>query len=147
MRSQNVRGHVASNRKRTIDLMDLKPYFHGTASRSGAPFCFGSGLPYIPIARKANSFVASSIVSPSLYGHGYHALRRRTKKAFGFAVNLHRFRHAAASFWSIRDPMNVRGAKDLLGQATFGITEKHYIMGQSRLAGRALAHAVNTARK
>ena len=33
----------------------------------------------------------------------YNAVRRRTKKAFGFAVNLHRFRHAAASFWSIRD--------------------------------------------
>ena len=77
----------------------------------------------------------------------YNAVRRRTKKAFGFAVNLHRFRHAAASFWSIRDPVNVRGAKDLLGQASFGITEKHYIMGQSRLAGRALAHAVDAARK
>ncbi len=77
----------------------------------------------------------------------YNAVRRRTKKAFGFAVNLHRFRHAAASFWSIRDPVNVRGAKDLLGQASFGVTEKHYIMGQSRLAGRALAHAVDAARK
>ncbi len=77
----------------------------------------------------------------------YNAVRRRTKKAFGFAVNLHRFRHAAASFWSIRDPVNVRGAKDLLGQASFGITEKHYIMGQSRLAGRALARAVDAARK
>jgi integrase/recombinase XerD len=77
----------------------------------------------------------------------YNAVRRRTNKAFGFAVNLHRFRHAAASLWSIRDPVNVRGAKDLLGQATFGITEKHYIMGQSRLAGRALAHAVDAARK
>jgi integrase/recombinase XerD len=77
----------------------------------------------------------------------YNAVRRRTKKAFGFAVNLHRFRHAAASFWSIRDPVNVRGAKDLLGQASFGITEKHYIMGQSRLAGRVLAQAVDAARK
>jgi integrase/recombinase XerD len=77
----------------------------------------------------------------------YGAVRRRTKKAFGFAVNLHRFRHAAASFWSVRDPVNVRGVKDLLGQATFGITEKHYIMGQSRLAGRALAQAVDAARK
>jgi integrase len=77
----------------------------------------------------------------------YNAVRRRTKKAFGFAVNLHRFRHAAASFWSIRDPVNVRGAKDLLGQDSFGITEKHYIMGQSRLAGRVLAHAVDAARK
>src|SRR5216684_5726923 len=49
------------------------------------------------------------------------AVRRRTKKGFGFGVNLHRFRHAAASLWSIRDPANVRGAKDLLGQASFGI--------------------------
>ena len=62
-------------------------------------------------------------------------------------MNLHRFRHAAATFWSIRDPVNVRGAKDLLGQAAFGITETHYIMAQSRLAGRALAHAVDAARK
>jgi integrase len=56
----------------------------------------------------------------------YNAVRRRTMEAFGFAVNLHRFRHAAASFWSIRDPVNVRGAKDLLGQASFGIMERHY---------------------
>jgi hypothetical protein len=77
----------------------------------------------------------------------YDAVRNRTKKAFGFGINLHRFRHAAASFWSIRDPVNVRGAKDLLGQWSFGITERHYIMGQSRLAGRALAHAVDAARK
>jgi len=77
----------------------------------------------------------------------YAAVGRRTKKAFGFGVNLHRFRHAAASFWSIRDPVNVRGAKDLLGQASFGTTEKHYIMAQSRLAGRALAHAVDAARE
>ena len=62
-------------------------------------------------------------------------------------MNLHRFRHAAASFWSIGDPVNVRGAKDLLGQASFGITERHYIMAQSRLAGRALAHAIDTMRK
>ena len=35
------------------------------------------------------------------------AVRRRTNKAFGFTVNLHRFRHAAATFWSIHDPENV----------------------------------------
>jgi integrase len=77
----------------------------------------------------------------------YGAVCKRTKKAFGFRVNLHRFRHAAAGFWSIRDPVNVKGVKVLLGQATFGITEKHYIMGQSRLAGRGLAQAVDAARK
>ena len=75
------------------------------------------------------------------------AVRRRTKKAFGFTVSLHRFRHAAATFWSIHDPANVRGVKDLLGHASFGMTEKHYVMAQTRLAGRALAEAVDAARK
>jgi integrase len=62
------------------------------------------------------------------------AVQKRTRKAFGFGVNLHRFRHAAASFWSIHDPVNVRGAKDLLGHASFSTTEKHYIMGRSRVS-------------
>ena len=73
----------------------------------------------------------------------YSAVRRRTRKAFGFPVNLHRFRQAAGTLWSIHDPANVRGAKDLLGHASFATTEKHYIMAQSRLAGRALARAID----
>jgi integrase/recombinase XerD len=77
----------------------------------------------------------------------YAAVHRRTKKTFGFGVNLHRFRHAAGAFWSIHDPVNVRGVKDLLGHASFDRTkEKHYVMGQSRLAGRALAEAIDVVR-
>ena len=74
-------------------------------------------------------------------GSIYDAVRRRTRKAFGFAVNLHRFRHAALTFWSIHDPKNIRGGKDLLGHRSFGTTEKFYIMTQSRTAGRVLADA------
>jgi len=82
---------------------------------------------------------------PSAKGHPmnggaiYDAVRRRTTEALGFPVNLHRFRSAAGYFWSISDPVNVRGVKDLLGHATFDTTGKHYIGAQSRLAGRALA--------
>lgn len=72
-------------------------------------------------------------------GSIYDAVRRRTTEALGFPVNLHRFRHAAGNLWSISDPVNVRGVKDLLGQTDFGTTEKHYIGARSRLAGRALA--------
>jgi integrase/recombinase XerD len=72
----------------------------------------------------------------------YDMVRRRTREAFGFPVNLHRFRHAAMTFWSIQDPKNVRGAKDLLGHASFATAEKHYIMSQSRVAGRVLARIV-----
>jgi hypothetical protein len=47
----------------------------------------------------------------------------------------------------IDDPANVRGVKDLLGHASFDTTEGHYIMAQSRIAGRALAHVVGMLRK
>jgi hypothetical protein len=78
----------------------------------------------------------------------YDAVCRRTKKAFGFGVNLHWFRHAAGCFWSIQDPVNVRGVKDLFGHASYDkTTEKHYVTGQSRLAGRALAKALDATRQ
>lgn len=77
----------------------------------------------------------------------YDAVRERTRKPLGFPVNLHQFRRAAATLWSVRDPANVRGAKDLLGHASFATTEKYYIMAQSRVAGRALAKAIGKARE
>jgi len=101
----------------------------------------------IPGAERHTAPWASNRGRPMCAMAIYDAVRNRTRKAFGFAVNLHRFRHAAASFWSIQDPANVRGVKDLLGQWSFGTTEKHYIMGHSRLAGRVLARAVDAARK
>jgi integrase/recombinase XerD len=99
----------------------------------------------IPGADKHTSLWPSNKGRPMCPDAIYIAVRKRTRKAFGFGVNLHRFRHAAASFWSMHDPANVRGSKDLLGHASFGTTEKHYIMAQSRLGGRALAHAIDDA--
>lgn len=77
----------------------------------------------------------------------YNAVRRRTRKALGFPINLHRFRRAAATLWSVQDPANVRGSKDLLGHSSFATTEKYYVMAQSRLAGRALARAIDNVAK
>ncbi len=96
----------------------------------------------IPGADKHAGLWSSKLSRPMCPDAIYYAVHRRTKRAFGFGVNLHRFRHAAASFWSSYDPVNVRGAKDLLGHASFATTEKHYVMAQSRLAGRALARAI-----
>ena len=73
----------------------------------------------------------------------YNAVRRRTRKALGFPVNLRQFRRAVAAFWSTQDPANVRGVKDLLGHMSFATTEKYYLMSQSRVAGRVLARAVD----
>jgi hypothetical protein len=73
----------------------------------------------------------------------YDTVRRRTRMALGFRVNLHRFRSAAGTLWSLKDPVNVRGVKDLLGHASFdSMTETHYIMAQARQAGRVLARAI-----
>jgi hypothetical protein len=80
-------------------------------------------------------------------GSIYDMVCRRTTKALGFPINLHRFRLAAGNLWSIADPRNVRGVKDLLGQASFRITEKHYIGAQSRLAGRALGEVLRSSRR
>jgi integrase len=96
----------------------------------------------IPGASKHNGVWASNQGRPMDDGAIYERVAQRTRDGLGFPINLHRFRHAAATFWSIHDPANVRGAKDLLGHSSFGTTEKHYIMAQSRLAGRALARAI-----
>jgi integrase/recombinase XerD len=98
-------------------------------------------------ARTHDCLWASNRGRPMDDGAIHNMVRRRTLEALGFPVNLHRFRRAAATLWSTRDPANVRGAKDLLGHASFGTTEKYYIMAQSRLAGRALARAIDNVGK
>ena len=39
-------GCFSTKRTLTMDLMLLKPYFHGTTTRIGAPFCAGKTSPY-----------------------------------------------------------------------------------------------------
>src|SRR5438309_1223538 len=63
---QEFNGCLSVKLMRTIDLTDLKPYFQGTTRRIGAPSCFGMVLPYMPVAMKARSFVASAMARPSL---------------------------------------------------------------------------------
>ena len=43
--SQKLFGRLSVNSMETMDLMLLKPYFHGVMSRMGAPCCWGRGLP------------------------------------------------------------------------------------------------------
>ena len=100
----------------------------------------------IPGTNNHNGLWPSTRGKPMDGGSIYDAVRRRTMEALGFPVNLHRFRLAAGNLWSIADPANVRGVKDLLGQSSFGTTEKHYIGAQSRLAGRTLAKVLRPSR-
>jgi integrase len=99
--------------------------------------------PQIRGARTHDYLWPSNRGRPMHDGSIYSSVRQRTRKALGFPVNLHRFRSAAATLWSVHDPANVRGAKDLLGHVSFETTEKYYVMAQSRVAGRAFAQVVS----
>ena len=90
-----VGGSLATKRILTIDLMLLKPYFHGSVMRTGAPSCGGSVSPYMPTETNARGCMASSSRSPSTYGNampawlsdhitlGSYALSNATYLAFG----------------------------------------------------------------
>jgi integrase len=102
--------------------------------------------PHIPRASEHDGVWASNKGRPMDDGTIYDMVRRRTLAKFGVPISLHDFRHGAGTFWSIHDPVNVRGVKDLLGHSSFETTG-HYITAQSRLAGHALQRAINRARK
>ena len=97
----------------------------------------------IPGAKTHDGLWASDKSRSMAGGAIYDMVRKRSKRAFGYPVNLHDFRRAAATLWAIQDPANVRGVRDLLGHSGFANTsEAHYIKAQSRLAGRLLAEAI-----
>lgn len=97
--------------------------------------------PRIPNAARHDGLWVSNKGNPMDDGTIYDMVRRRTNEALGFEVNLHRFRHAALTFWSIHDPKTIRAGKALLGHRSFGTTQEFYIMAQARVAGRVLAAA------
>jgi integrase len=102
-----------------------------------------------PCIRDASrhGYIWASAKGDGLSANAIYALVcSRTEQELGVRMNPHLFRHASASFWSRQDPQNILGVKDLLGQTSFAITQRHYIPAQSRLAGRALARIIDTKR-
>jgi len=64
----------------------------------------------------------------------YDRVRRRTRDALGIAVNLHSIRDSAATLLAEEDVKGHNNARDLLGHARFGTTERHYIHSDRRKA-------------
>lgn len=64
---------------------------------------------------------------------------RHTHRDLGTAVNLHRFRHAAATTIAVHDPERVLIAKDLLHHKGQTSVERHYNLAASLKASRAYA--------
>ena len=77
----------------------------------------------------------------------YDIVRKRTKAAFGVALNPHAFRDAAATTLAIHDPEHVRVAASVLGHRSFSTTEKYYIQAQSLEAHRHYISALYRLRR
>src|SRR5258706_16128969 len=88
----------ADSHSQSLDTHALKePVVNGI----GVGSCSSAACHRIPGADTHTAVWASIQGRPMCAKAIYDAIRNRTKKAFGFGTNLHRFRHAAASFWSI----------------------------------------------
>ena len=77
--------------------------------------------------------------SPMPFGAISDRLARHTKRAFGFALRAHAFRHIAVTTFAIHDPEHVRAAAPLLGHSSFNTTERSYNLAKSLEAQRKFA--------
>ena len=98
----------------------------------------------IPGAAEHDGLWPSNKGRPMDAGTIYDTVRRRTRAAFGFPVNLHRFRLAAGTLLvNPRPCQRARCQRPAWSRIVRYNNEKYYIMAQSRLAGRALARAIS----
>ncbi len=74
-------------------------------------------------------------------------IERRTRDAFGKAMNPHLFRDAAATTLATSDPAHVRVAAPVLGHRTFSTTERHYIQAKGLQAQRSLLALIRDIRE
>ena len=72
----------------------------------------------------------------------YNQVRKRTTTAFGKPLSLHLFRDCLATTLATKDPAHVLVARDLLGHATLGTTEKFYNQARMLESGRTYQDAV-----
>ena len=77
----------------------------------------------------------------------YDIVKKRTKSAFGIAINPHAFRDAAATTLAIHDPEHVRVAASVLGHASFKTTEKFYNQARGLDAHRSYVETLSHLRQ
>lgn len=77
----------------------------------------------------------------------YEQVCKRTLEAFGFPINLHMFRHCAASTIARRDPRHIGISRGLLGHTRLDTAEKYYNMARSLEAGQDHQAAIMALRR
>ena len=76
--------------------------------------------------------------SKALYG----SICRRTKAAFGHAINPHLFRDCVATTIAIKDPAHVEVAMSILGHSRLETTEHYYNQAMTLEASRQYHHVI-----
>jgi site-specific recombinase XerD len=77
----------------------------------------------------------------------YRCITRRTRKAFGVAINPHLFRDCAATSLAIDDPAHVRVATTLLGHRSLTSTTRYYNQATTVTAAGKYAQTVLALRR
>jgi integrase len=72
----------------------------------------------------------------------YEQVSKRTKAAFGKAINLHLFRDIAVTEIAYKDPARIGIARDLLGHSDLRAVDRHYNQASQIRAGRAYHEAL-----
>jgi integrase len=98
--------------------------------------------PGFPSANRTNGLWVGLKGGPLTDEAIYAAITRRTRQAFGTAVNPHLFRDCAATTIALRAPEQIGVARDLLGHSSLTTTERHYNQARSIDASRLLARVL-----
>jgi integrase/recombinase XerD len=94
-----------------------------------------------------NALWISSHGSPMCQQAIYDRVVKRTRAAFGKAINPHLFRDCAATTLAIVDPEHVRLAAPLLGHRTFSTTERYYLQANMLESSRQYQQEILRLRK
>ena len=103
--------------------------------------------PYFPGADTHDGVWASIRGRPMCDQAIYQQVCKRTRAAYGFPINLHMFRHCAASTIARRDPQHIGVSRGLLGHKRLDTTEKYYNMARSLEAGQSHQAAIMSLRR
>lgn len=77
----------------------------------------------------------------------HEKIEKRTREAFGHAINPHLFRDCAATTIAVEDPEHVRIIKSILGHASLETGERYYNQAQSLTAQGLLRSSLLARRK
>jgi integrase/recombinase XerD len=86
-----------------------------------------------------DGFWASAKGRPAIGQALYEAFQKETRASLGLHMTLHDARRVGATTWAMHDPVNARGAKDLLGDRSDRVFAQHYNLANGIEASRRMA--------